>query len=287
MIQVQNLTYTYPNNEEPTVKGIDFNISKGEIFGFLGPSGAGKSTTQKILIKLLRGHQGTVHILDKDLQKWDKEFYNYVGVGFELPNHYLKLTALENLKFFAAFYDRPVRNLMDLLDKVGLKKDANKKVSDYSKGMKMRLNFIRSFMHDPEILFFDEPTSGLDPVNARMMKDIILDLKAEGKTIFITTHLMQDADELCDRVAFIVDGQVVLTDVPKDLKLQHGRRQIKVEYYNGKLQEKEFPLDDLGNNLAFLNLLKEEEIRTIHTEEASLEDIFIQVTGRSLMNSDA
>ena len=282
MINVSNLSYSYPQTDRPAVDDISFALSPGEIFGFLGPSGAGKSTTQKLLIRLLQGYQGNIQIMGKPLDGWDKSFYNHIGVGFELPNHFGKLTALENLSFFAAFYDRPVTDLKNLLARVGLEGDANKKVSEFSKGMKMRLNFIRAIMHSPGLLFFDEPTSGLDPVNARRIKDLILEQQQEGKTIFLTTHLMHDAEELCNRIAFMVNGKIVLSDSPKALKLKYGRRQLRVEYLREGLQEKEFPLDGIGDNREFLRILREEDIQTIHTEEASLEDIFIQVTGTRL-----
>ena len=283
MIQVQDLKYTYNKNENPTIKGLSFTIEKGEIFGFLGPSGAGKSTTQNILTRLLRSYSGNISVLDKELKHWKNDYYEHIGVGFELPNHYLKLTAKENLEFFSTFYKRKVVKPAELLKMVGLEKDADKKVSDFSKGMKMRLNFVRAFMHNPEIIFFDEPTSGLDPVNAKRVKDIILDLKSQGKTIFVTTHNMYDADKLCDRVAFIVDGEIKLTDKPKALKLQHGIRKVRVEYTNGQSFTKEFALDHLGDNQEFLALIKREYIDSIHTEEATLEDIFIKVTGRTLV----
>lgn len=282
MIKVEQLQYAYPRNEEYTVRGIDFFIAPGESFGFLGPSGAGKSTTQKILIKLLTGFSGTIEIMDRPLQEWDKTFYNHIGVGFELPNHFGKLTALENLQFFGSFYDRPLIDPLPLLERVGLKPDANRRVRDYSKGMKMRLNFVRALLHDPEILFFDEPTSGLDPTNARILKDIIVEQKAAGKTLFITTHNMYDAEELCDRVAFIVDGQIRLIDAPKALKMKHGRRQVRIEYNNGRTESQTFPLDHLGQNREFLRILQEDQLETIHSEEASLEDIFIKVTGTQL-----
>ena len=282
MINVKDLRFSYPGKTGLTLKGIDFQIGRGESFGFLGPSGAGKSTTQKILIKLQPGYTGLVEVMDRPLAAWDKAYYNHIGVGFELPNHFAKLRALENLRFFGSFYDRSLRDPLELLAMVGLEQDANKRTSDFSKGMKMRLNFVRALMHDPEILFFDEPTSGLDPVNARRMKDIILDLKAKGKTLFITTHNMHDAEELCDRVAFIVDGQIRLVDAPKALKLRHGSRTVKVEYLNGRAVVKEFPLDGLGQHEEFLRILREEAIETIHSEEASLESIFIQVTGQRL-----
>ena len=282
MIDVNNLEYSYPGSTELTVKGISFSIENGEIFGFLGPSGAGKSTTQKILIGILSHFKGDISIMDKRRKDWGADFFNHVGVGFELPNHYQKLTARENLTFFASFYDKPVMDPLYLMGRVGLQDDADKKVEEYSKGMKMRLNFIRALMHDPDILFFDEPTTGLDPVNARLIKDIILEEKQKGKTIFVTTHNMHDADELCDRVAFIVDGSIQLIDSPKALKVQNGKRMVKVEYLNSKLEMKEFDMTGLADNNEFLNLLRSENIQSIHSEEASLDDIFIKVTGRHL-----
>jgi len=283
MITVNNLTYTYPVQSSLAINNISFAIEKREIFGFLGPSGAGKSTVQKILIGLLPGFQGEITVFGKPLQQWDASYYNYIGVGFELPNHYLKLSALENLQLFASFYDKATRNLEELLGMVGLAEDAHKKVENYSKGMKMRLNFVRALLHDPEILFLDEPTSGLDPVNAREMKNIILDLRKQGKTIFITTHNMHDADELCDRVAFIVEGEIKVIDTPKQLKREGGPRKVKVEYQNGGLQTTEFALEGLGENTTFLSILKAGQIEAIHSEEATLEDIFIKITGKTLV----
>ncbi|MFO7827486.1 MAG: ABC transporter ATP-binding protein [Bacteroidales bacterium] len=283
MIKVEGLRYTYQINNTPTIKGLSFNIGEGEIFGFLGPSGAGKSTTQNILTRLLRNYSGHISILNKELNTWNNSYYEHIGVGFELPNHYLKLTAKENLEFFSTFYKREVKKPAELLGLVGLENDADKKVSEFSKGMKMRLNFVRAFMHNPEIVFFDEPTSGLDPVNAKLIKDIILDLKARGKTIFVTTHNMYDADKLCDRVAFIIDGEIKLIDQPKKLKLEYGQRKVRVEYTNGQTFTKEFALDFLGENSEFLSLIKNERIDSIHTEEATLEDVFIKVTGRNLV----
>ena len=282
MIHVKDLEYAYPKATDNTIRKISFDIEKGEIFGFLGPSGAGKSTTQKILTKLLRSYKGDVKLAGKNLNSWNAEFYNHIGVGFELPNHYSKLTALENLSFFSTFYDKKVIPPMELLRMVGLEEDAKKKTGDYSKGMKMRLNFVRALMHDPEILFLDEPTTGLDPANARKIKDIILDQKSKGKTIFLTTHNMHDAEELCDRVSFITDGSLNLTDSPRNLKLINGKRIVKVEYGKDKIRSQEFPLDELGSNKKFLSLIQNENIVAMHSEEAGLDDIFIKVTGKNL-----
>ncbi len=283
MIQVNDLYFTYAKSTEPAIKGLHFNIERGEIFGFLGPSGAGKSTTQKILIGLLRGYAGNITVFDKPLAQWGADYYERVGVSFELPNHYLKLTALENLTYFGALYGGAKQSPQELLALVGLEENGAVPVGQYSKGMKNRLNVVRALLHDPELLFFDEPTSGLDPVNARKIKELILAQKATGKTVFLTTHNMAVADELCDRVAFIVDGEIRLIDTPRELKLHYGERRVRVEYgVNGNRAHRDFALETLGQDTAFLEVLRAGTVQTIHTQEATLEDIFIRVTGRAL-----
>lgn len=284
MIQVNDLNFTYSGGEAPAVKGLNFEIQAGEIFGFLGPSGAGKSTTQKILIRLLQGFEGSASVFDRDLNDWGYDYYERIGVSFELPNHYSKLTGIENLRYFGSLYQGKTTSPADLLAMVGLKDDGDMLVSQYSKGMKNRLNVARSLIHNPELLFLDEPTAGLDPMNARRIKDIIKAQKDAGKTIFLTTHDMSIADELCDRVAFIVDGKISLIDSPAELKLQHGKQEIEVTYAaNGSHHAKDFPLQGLADNTEFLTTVRDNQIRTIHSQEATLESIFIQVTGRSLL----
>lgn len=281
MIKVNNLSFTYPGSTQATLKKLNFEIGQGEIFGFLGPSGAGKSTTQKILYKILHGFEGEVLIENKSLKQWGKAYLERIGVGFELPNHYLKLSGKENLELFATFYKKEkLQPIPDLFAMVDLADSMDKKVEAYSKGMKMRLNFIRAIMHSPDILFFDEPTAGLDPVNAHKIKEHILDLRKEGKTIFITTHNMSTADELCDRVAFIVDGQLRVTEKPSVLKHQHGKNVVKVERKDAKTAE--FPMEQLGDNESFLSFIRQEELLRINTLEATLEEVFIQVTGKAL-----
>ncbi len=220
----------------------------------------------------------------KDPLAWGPDYFERIGVSFELPNHYQKLTGLENLRFFASLYSGETRDPMALLDAVGLADDANMRVGKYSKGMQMRLTFARSLVNNPELLFLDEPTSGLDPVNARKVKDIILSLKARGHTIFLTTHDMATADELCDRVAFVVDGRIEALDSPGELKIARGQRLVRVEYRgeNGSLETAEFDMDDLADDDGFRTLLRSRRVETIHSREASLDDVFVQITGRRL-----
>jgi fluoroquinolone transport system ATP-binding protein len=283
MITVDHMTFTYAGSSTPAVSDLSFSIEHGEIFGFLGPSGAGKSTTQKILIGLLKGYVGRISVLGKDLASWGSDYYERIGVSFELPNHFLKLTALENLAYFAALYRRPTRDPQALLELVGLGQDGKLPVGQFSKGMKNRLNVARALLHDPELLFLDEPTSGLDPVNAQRIKELIRAQQQAGKTIFLTTHNMAVAQDLCDRVAFMVEGQIKLIDAPRALRLRYGAPMVRVEYQdNSHTTREEFALAGLGHNDAFLGLLRHGTVQTIHTQETTLEDIFIRVTGKRL-----
>ena len=284
MIKVSQLDYSYAKNNELVLKGLNFEVHPREIFGFLGPSGAGKSTTQKVLIGLLKGYQGQVSIMGQDLKAWKSGFYENIGVSFEFPNHFLKLTAYENLVYFSRLYKTRTLDPLAVLEQVGLAGDARQPVETYSKGMRNRLTVARALLHNPQLLFLDEPTSGLDPLNARMIKDVIRSQKEQGRTIFLTTHNMSVAEELCDRVALIVDGQISLIDSPQALKLQYGKPNVRVEAgQNGNFVKREFPVVGLGENRDFLELIRSTEVRTIHSLEATLEDVFIQVTGRSLL----
>lgn len=280
MFQVNDLRFRYPKGKEDTIKGINFQFSEGEIFGFLGPSGAGKSTTQRILIRILQGYRGEISYRGRDLQGYGQELFNDIGVGFEMPVHFSKLTAQENLDFYGRLYQRQI-DVDALMKRVGLWEHRHKRVAEYSKGMKMRLNFVRAMLNDPKILFLDEPTNGLDPENARIIKDIIREFQQAGGTVFLTTHLMHDADELCDRVAFIADGEIREIDTPKKLKLRYGRHAVEVEYreQDGSLQKVSFDMAGLGENEEFLTILRSKELVTIHSGETTLDDIFIKVAG--------
>ena len=283
MIAATDLAYTYPGAHSPAVAGLEFTIARGEIFGFLGPSGAGKSTTQNILIRLARGYRGSARILDREVSAWGPELFERVGVCFETPSHFLKLTARENLRYFRALYRHAPRDVDDALEDVGLLGNADKRVEAFSKGMQVRLNLARSLLHDPEILFLDEPTAGLDPANADRVIHLIEQRRDRGATIFLTTHDMRVADVLCDRIAFIVDGRIAEVEAPRELKLRYGRKDVTVAYRrDGELAEASFPLADLGTDERFLELLRTGRIETIHSRESSLEDVFIEVTGRSL-----
>lgn len=281
MISVKNCEFSY--DKKPFISDVNFEVGQGEIFGFLGPSGAGKSTLQKILIGLLKNYKGSVQVFGKEVRAQKDDYYERIGIDFEFPSFYEKLTAEENLKFFASLYQKKPRNIDQLLEQIGLLRDKDKKVSGYSKGMKSRLNFVKALLHDPELLFLDEPTSGLDPSNSRIMKDMILEEKKAGKSIIITTHNMHDAAELCDRVAFIVDGHVKALDTPHNLIMKKGAGVISYSYLeNGVETKAQCAINESGSDAKLQQLVSEGKLLTIHSMEPDLGDIFMEVTGRGL-----
>lgn len=284
MIKVKNLYHSYSKDEKYAVKDASFEIEKGEIFGFLGPSGAGKSTTQGILTGLLQLQKGDVTVAGYDVKKISNKMFNDIGMSFEVSNVYNKMTAKENLSFYRKLFDVETREPQELLEMVGLGDKANTKAGDFSKGMKHRLTFARSMINNPSIWFLDEPTTGLDPSIAADIKSIIWEEKKQNVTTFLTTHNMFIADELCDRVAFIVDGEIKLIDSPKNLKLQYGEKFVDIEYIKGEEAVKESlsTIED-GDKSKIKNIIDNYPIQTMHTKEATLEEIFIKVTGRGLV----
>lgn len=278
--EIRHLNFAYSKKRGDVLKDINLTIPQGSIFGLLGPSGAGKSTTQKILIKLLEHYQGEVHYFGTPLKNLGQSYYETIGVGFEMPVHFNKLSGYENMKFFASLYKKSI-DFEKLMIRVGLGEAMHQQVGQYSKGMKMRLNFVKAMLNDGQVIFLDEPTNGLDPANARILKDIILEEKAKGKTIIITTHLMGDVEELCDEVAFIANGILLEVSSPKALKLKYGTRELKIEYVDQKqsLKSTVLPLDNLHENKNFLKIVQSSTIVTMHSQETSLDKIFITITG--------
>lgn len=280
---VKDLYFKYRDSKLDTINEVSFNVAKGEILGFLGPSGAGKSTLQKILTGILHDFRGNVNVLGIDVKTRNSDFYEAIGVDFEFPNFYGKFTAIENLRYFASLYKHKTQDPMILMRRLGLETYANKKVASFSKGMKMRLSFIRALLHNPKLLFLDEPTSGLDPNNARIIKDLILEQKALGKTIILTTHNMHDAEELCDRVAFIVDGQIKALDTPHAFRMSSNDIQVHYTYKaEGRELKNVSRLAKLREDTVFTEMLNSGCLCSIHSQEQTLEDVFIKLTGRCL-----
>ena len=280
MIQVKHVYHDYEAKGKFAVSDISFSVDGGSIFGFLGPSGAGKSTIQNIMTGLLPIQQGEVLYEDKSIRALNTAFFNQIGVSFEQSNLYSSLTGFENLKYYAALFSVPTINPMELLERVGLREDANKRVSHYSKGMRQRLTFARALINRPKYLFLDEPTSGLDPKTAVGIRELILEQKARGAAVFLTTHSMELADALSDTVAFLYGGVIAAMDTPEALKRIYGKREVRVVYReNEEEHERAIPMDDKAALAAFLT---DADVVKLHSQEATLEEIFLRVTGKEL-----
>ncbi len=280
MIQVNHVFHDYEGKGTFAVSDISFSVEGGSIFGFLGPSGAGKSTIQNIMTGLLPIQQGEVLYDGASVRTLKSGFFNQIGVSFEQSNLYASLTGLENLKYYAALFSVPTISPMELLERVGLRDDANKRISHYSKGMKQRLTFARALINRPKYLFLDEPTSGLDPKTAVGIRELILEQKQRGAAVFLTTHSMELADALSDTVAFLYGGLIAAMDTPEALKRVYGRRDVRIIYREGgEEHERVIPMDQRDELTAFL---AKADVVKLHSQEATLEEIFLRVTGKEL-----
>ena len=264
-IIAEKLTYWY--GDLVAVDHIDFNVAEGEIFGFLGPNGAGKSTTVKMLTAQMKPKEGKAMVLGMDVSKEVRSVQSEIGVCFELPNMYEQMSALENLKLFARLFNTKDFDGYDLLKRVDLAGREKERVENYSKGMRQRLMVARALVSKPKILFLDEPTSGLDPSSADGIRDIIRKESQRGATVFLTTHDMMEADELCDRVAFMDEGKLVALDTPHNLKLKYGRRALKAQVAGkgGELEEREVVMDKPDTPKAVEELFSSENVVTVHS----------------------
>lgn len=211
------------------VDSISFTVAAGEIFGFLGPNGAGKTTTIKMLTGQLRPTGGRAAVCGFDVVTQRQPLKPHIGVVFEYQNIYERMTAVENLRFSARLYGVNGRRVDEMLQLVGLADQRRKKTADFSNGMKQRLLIARALLHRPRVLFLDEPTRGLDPGVARDIRALVAGLKDEGVTVFLTTHYMEEADRLCDRVAILDNGRIVALDTPAKLKQNIGKADASLE----------------------------------------------------------
>ena len=195
----------------------------------------------------------------------------------------MKFSAAENLRLFGTLYGKKLRDAGELMGRLGIGEEMDKKVEAFSKGMKTRLSLVRSLLHDPSLLFLDEPTNSLDPSLTRTVCNLILEEREKGKTVFLTTHDMLTARTLCDRVGFLVDGDLALTDNPDRLAQRFGTREVRVLSRRGENHRSiDFPMEGMADNQDFLTLLRSGEVETIHSREAALDEIFRQVTGKAL-----
>lgn len=282
MIEVKNVSKIY-KGAKAVVNDVSFTVNEGEIFGFLGPNGAGKTTTIRMMIGLLKTTEGEIWVNNLNVDKDIKKIHEQIGVVFELPNLYLKWTIRDNLKFFADLYKVPSEQINEVMESLQLKDKANIKVSSLSKGWKQRVLIARALLHKPKILFLDEPTSGLDPNTAILIRKYIHSLKLQGTTVVITTHDMNEADELSDRVGIMYNGELVALDTPKKLKNQYGKKEMVMEYIENKEVLKiTLPLNTTETATIIYDKMSAGNIVSLHSQEATLADVFAELTGSDL-----
>ena len=278
MIEVEGLVKVY--NGLTAVADISFSVGEGEVFGFLGPNGAGKTTTIGMLTGQLTPTAGSVRVAGYDIVTERHKIKPLIGVVFEEQNIYERLSGRENLVFYARLYGVEASRADELLEMVGLGERAKDAIKTYSNGMKQRLMIARALLNEPRILFLDEPTKGLDPAAAQDIRRTIVEMVERGMTVFLTTHYMEEADELCQRVAFLDEGKIVALDTPRNLKVEYGQRRLRVLLHDRT--ELELSLDDPADGRRLGEYIARGEVLTLHSQEATLEDVFIRLTGRGL-----
>lgn len=259
---------------------INFQIQKGEIFGLLGPSGAGKTTLIKILTGQIQATEGNAKVLDKNVKEYERSIYTKFGMVLDNTGLYDRMTCYENLTLFTDLYGLPKKKAMEVLEKVGLGEARKRPVNKLSKGMKQRLVLARALLHNPEILFLDEPTSGLDPATAHDIHKLIESEREKGKTIFLTTHNMEEAHKLCNHVALLYNGKIVEYGEPDEVCRQYNH-QNKIHML---LKSGESVVFDNNSESAdaIAKYFKENMVASIHSSEPTLETVFMELTGRKL-----
>lgn len=277
-IEVENLSRSF--NGLRAVDNISFSVNAGEIFGFLGHNGAGKTTTIRMLSGQLLPGSGRGRVAGCDIVTEQQRLKPLIGVVSEHQNLYERMSGRENLEFAARLYGIDIQRIDAALEQVDLLDRAKDKVQNYSNGMKQRLLIARAILHGPQIVFLDEPTRGLDPVVGREIRRLIVDMSKQGTTIFLTTHYMEEADQLCERIAFLSEGRIVALDTPDNLKSAHGQQQVNVTLENGERHSIGLDGEDAGRELQ--QLVSSGQVKTIHSAEATLEDVFIELAGRRL-----
>jgi ABC-2 type transport system ATP-binding protein len=262
--------------------GVSLTVAPGEIFGLLGPNGAGKSTMIRILTGRAKPTSGQAWVLGHDVPRELEAVRAQINLVAETPNVYQRATARENLELFCKLYGLPRRRADEVLEQVRLSDAAGRKVRTFSTGMRQRLLLARALLNRPRVLLLDEPTRGLDPQSARELRDAVTALAEGGATIFLTTHDMTEADELCRRVAFLVDGKIVALDTTRALKLslRGGTPAADVVLDDGA--DLRLALDEPGAAAQLHELIGAQRVRSIHSCEPTLAEVFIALTGRSL-----
>lgn len=279
-IVLRNVTKNF--GEKEVLKDIHLEVGTGEIFGLLGPSGAGKTTLIKIITGQLKRSSGEAYLMGKDCGQLTREDYAAIGMMMDNAGLYERLSCYDNLELFARVYGmkQADRKLEGILRAVGLWEARKQPVLKLSKGMRGRLALARAVMHEPQILFLDEPTSGLDPATAKEIHKLILAQKERGATVFLTTHNMEEAEKLCDRVALLNEGEIVVSGKPDAICRQHNTTgTIRILLKGGEWMT---IANEASEAERVKTYMEKGMIESIHSMEPNLEEVFLELTGRKL-----
>ncbi len=279
-IMVSDLSKKF--GEREVVQGISFSVRKGEIFGFLGPNGAGKTTSIRMMIGEIDRDGGKIEIMGYPMPEKRDEIKRLIGVVPDHQNLYDRLTVFQNLDFFARLYGVGQARVDELLGMVRLEPHRDVQTVKLSRGLRQRTLIARGLLHDPPVFFLDEPTSALDPHSALAIRNLIQALKNKGTTVFLTTHYMEEANSLCDRLAIMHQGRIVAVDTPEALRMRFGKPSVAVSLKgNGETPASrvELPLQGPETPAKLARMLQEGQVLKIHSLEATLEEAFMQLTG--------
>ena len=277
ILETKGLSKKY--GRRSVVDDLSFKIRPGQTLGLLGPNGAGKTTTIRMLMGLAKPSSGSASIFGFNLATHIKQIHSRIGVVFEKPNLFENLSGYENLAIFCHLHNQPPTLVKPLLERMELRERAAEPVKVYSKGMRQRILILRALVHQPQLLFLDEPCSGLDPVSSRIIRDYLLELKKSGVTILLTSHDMEEVDELCDLIGFINHGKLMVLADKNQLKNEYGHNSLKVIYRNGAELSETILVPSRENLLRLNDLYAKELVVSVHSMEASLSDIFRKLSG--------
>ncbi len=278
LIQVEGAGISFGGR--PALREVSFEVSEGEIFGFLGPSGAGKTTTIKLLTRQLRPQAGSVRLFGQPVERLPVSAFDQIGVLTDTSGLYERLSVEDNLNLFADLKGVPRARALEALERVGLTGEEKKAAKKLSRGMAQRVMLARAVLHKPRLLFLDEPTAALDPATSRAVQDMLRELNQEGTTIFLTTHRMEEADRLCNRVAFLNEGVIAACDSPQALKLRHAPNLLVAVGMDGERVTAE---KSAGGLAQLSRAFEGKALSTVHSQEPDLEEIFLTLTGRKLL----
>ena len=287
VIKTQNLTMKF--GDIVAVDNISLEIEAGEIFGFLGPNGSGKTTTIRMMTGRIRPTSGRVETLGFEQPSFRAKLYPRIGVVTDKQSFYERLSARENLAIFAGLHQVKMSRVDELLERFELTDSANKKVKGFSLGMRQKLLLARAFLGKPDLLFLDEPTRGLDPNSARILRNMIRAENDRGCTIFLTTHYMDEADQLCNRVGLIAQGKLAALDQPSVLKDRLSKPQVFLQWKggNGTLEERTFDMNNPSDMANLADKIKMEEVTKLQRHTPTLEEVFLQLTGAALHGEES